>query len=135
MKNRHKKLTIYVWILTAYYRARMLLIPSKYQEKTWGIKNEESADEVPNEYFWTIRCISQVVNRVADKTPWESKCMVRAFAAQHLLTRKGISSTLYLGVGKDDQGEMIAHAWIRSGKIYVTGGDGHTFAVVAKYRK
>ena len=29
---------------------------------------------------------------------------------------------------------MIAHAWLRCGQIYVTGGDGQGYAVVAKFK-
>ena len=47
--------------------------------------------------------------------------------------RGGIHSTLYLGVGKDE-GKMIAHAWLRCGQMYVTGGNGSSYAMVAKFR-
>ena len=50
-----------------------------------------------------------------------------------LLKEAGIHSTLYLGVGKDE-GKMIAHAWLRCGQMYVTGGNGSSYAMVAKFR-
>ena len=64
---------------------------------------------------------------------WESKCLVRAMTARKLLKEAGIHSTLYLGVGKDE-GKMIAHAWLRCGQMYVTGGNGSSYAMVAKFR-
>ncbi len=45
---------------------------------------------------------------------------------------KGIQSTLYLGCGYDE-GKMVAHAWLRVGKMYVTGGDGTGYSVVDKF--
>ena len=73
------------------------------------------------------------VNRITEHTLWESKCLVRAMTARKLLKEAGIHSTLYLGVGKDE-GKMIAHAWLRCGQMYVTGGNGSSYAMVAKFR-
>lgn len=129
------KMKILIVWLCAFYRARMLLIPSKYLEKHWGEKGQESPREESENNYWTCVYVGNAVTRIAEKTPWESKCMVQALTAQYLLHRKGISTTLYLGVGKDDEGNMIAHAWIRSGRCYVTGGDGKGMAVVGKFRK
>jgi hypothetical protein len=36
---------------------------------------------------------------------------------------------------KRDNGKMVAHAWIRTGEFYLTGGDGTDYAMVAKFRK
>lgn len=133
--NRKKKLTLAIWFLTAFYRALILLVPPKKLQPYWGIQGEESAqtDTVAN-YRQAVRIAKEVV-RIADKTPWESKCLVRALTTQRLVHRKGIETTLYLGVGKDDNGKMIAHAWIRCGEIYLTGGDGSQYSTVARFRK
>ena len=77
---------------------------------------------------------AQIVGKVCDKTPWESKCLVRALAAQRLLCRRGLSSTLYLGCGMEE-GKMVAHAWLRFGEMYVTGGDGGGYTTVARFCK
>ena len=133
--NHKKKLTLAIWVLTAYYRALILLVPPKKLQPYWGIQGEESAqtDTVAN-YRQAVRIAKEVV-RIADKTPWESKCLVRALTTQRLVHRKGIETTLYLGVGKDENGKMIAHAWIRCGEIYLTGGDGSQYSTVAMFRK
>lgn len=133
--NRKKKLTLAIWGLTAYYRALILLVPPKKLQPYWGTQGEESAktDTVEN-YRQAVRIAREVV-RIADKTPWESKCLVRALTTQRLVHRKGIETTLYLGVGKDENGKMIAHAWIRCGEIYLTGGDGSQYSTVAVFRK
>ena len=39
-----------------------------------------------------------------------------------------------LGVKKDNNNQMLAHAWIRCGDYFVTGGGNrHGYAVVAKF--
>ena len=49
------------------------------------------------------------------------KCLVQATVAQYLLKKRGIATTLYLGVCKGEDGEMKAHAWLRYGQWLVTG--------------
>lgn len=84
------------------------------------------------DYKYVLK-VAYAVNRVCNRTRWESKCLVRALTAQRLLRKKKIPSTLYLGCGLDDEGNMIAHAWLRCGRIYVTGGNGDGYAVVDKF--
>jgi hypothetical protein len=105
----------------------------RYLRKHFGTEGEESSYEAPIEQLRYAKMISGYVNRSADKTIWESKCLVRALTAQRLLKKKKIDTTLYLGVGKDKD-KMIAHAWLRCGRLYVTGGDGAGYAIVARYK-
>ena len=70
---------------------------------------------------------------MCSRTAWESKCLVRALTAQRLLKKKGIPSTMYLGC-KMEEGNMVAHAWLRVGKLYVTGGNGESYSKVDRFR-
>lgn len=72
-----------------------------------------------------MRKVSRAVHTMSRVTWWESQCLVKAYAAMKMLNRRGISSTLYLGSGRDEQGNMAAHAWLRSGSYLVTGKEGH----------
>lgn len=135
LHNHQKKRTAAVYGLTAFYRLQMLLIPSKILEKNWGEKGKESAEKETEEHYKLAYYISKEVNRVADRTPWQSLCLVRALTARHLMLRRGIPTTLYLGVGKDENQKMIAHAWLRCGEMYLTGGNGSEYATVAKFCK
>lgn len=131
-KNRNKKQTIYIYACTAYYRFMMLHLSSEKLEKRIGIRGEESADVESMEHMRLAYHLGKEVCRIADKTLWESKCLVKALTARRLLAKHGIESTLYLGVGKED-GKMVAHAWLRCGEMYVTGGNGEGYATVAKF--
>lgn len=131
--NHRKRLTLAIIVLTAWYRAQILLVPSAKLQKHWGASKEESSKELSSWEYRYAYTISRYVNHYADRTPWESLCLVRALTARKLLSRKQISTTLYLGVGKDENGKMIAHAWIRAGEMYVTGGNGEGYGMVAKF--
>jgi hypothetical protein len=81
-----------------------------------------------------LRDISQAVNIMSHYTFWESMCLVKAIAAMKMLERRHIDSTLYLGTAKDENGRLIAHAWLRSGPFYITGFEEmDKFTVVNKF--
>jgi hypothetical protein len=119
--------------LSGFYRMVLLFVPMKILMKYIGALNEESKPEETEEACRQTAVITDVVNRVCRRTPWESKCLVRALTIRYFLKKKKISSTLYLGVGKD-RDRMIAHAWLRSGSYYIAGGHGEGYAPVAKFR-
>lgn len=132
--NGEKWMTITVYFYTAFYRLCLLVLPMTYMEKMMGIRGEESAGEESEEHLKLARLVGFHVNRVTQHLPLMRKCWVRALTARKILIRHGINSTLYMGVAKDDEGKMIAHAWLRCGQMYVTGGSGAGYAVVARFR-
>jgi hypothetical protein len=84
----------------------------------------------------TLRSISLAIHIMSKYTMWESKCLVKAIAGMRMLERRQVDSTLYLGTSRDEDGQMIAHAWLRSGSIYISGSEGmEKFTVVGKFAK
>lgn len=124
---------IQTFIYTGMYRAFILFVPFNKLRKRMGKHKEESAEKVDIEIYRKAKHISWVVTLIASKTPWESKCLVQALTAQKMLKKVDIATTLYLGVRKDGN-EIKAHAWLRCGEYYVTGGAiRDQYAVVAKF--
>ncbi len=79
--------------------------------------------------------IHDAIQTISQYTPWESKCLVCAIAALKMLEKRKIESTLYLGTTKEE-GQLIAHAWLRSGPYVITGEEGmERFTVVGKFAK
>lgn len=134
--NEHKEVTLKAWVLSAYYRYQMLYTDTRKLKNRWGIEGDESVAEASLEEYRYAKKVSYAVNQVCNKTKWESKCLVRALIAQKLLAEKKIDSTLYLGCKEDENKKMVAHAWIRCGRAYVTGGNGEKagYAIVDKFR-
>ena len=109
------------------------MLPKSWLEKMMGERGAESSLEESTDNMKIAKRIGIHVNRITEHTLWESKCLVRAMTARKLMKEKGIHSTLYLGVGKEEE-KMVAHAWIRCGRLYVTGGNGEGYAMVAKFK-
>ncbi len=135
LDNKFKKMTIMSYIYSAFYRFQIRFIKPKRLKKYWGSEGVESADDESREHYLFAAHVAQTVSRICDKTSWESKCLVRALTARKMLCRHGIPSTMYLGVREND-GKLQAHAWLRVGKMIVTGGDVYEgFTVVDKFVK
>jgi hypothetical protein len=80
--------------------------------------------------------IGWAVTALARYFPWDAKCLAQAVAGKWMLQRRGIRSTLYLGVERVHGGEkwMEAHAWLRCGTDIVTGEPQHErFKVLAAF--
>ncbi|WP_423409223.1 lasso peptide biosynthesis B2 protein [Heyndrickxia sp. MSNUG] len=104
--------------------ARFLkVMPFKRVKRTLGKHMCESSFQEDPSVSDTIKSISSAIHIMSRYTFWESQCLVKAIAGMKMLQRRGIESTLYLGTAKDENGKMIAHAWLRSGSYYVSGAE------------
>lgn len=135
LENREKVLIIKVFIIMGLSRFAMLWIPFKKLKRYMGEYNKESDWTIESSKYAKVKKIESAIRKVSMNTPWESKCLVQALTAQRLLSKENITSTLYLGVNKVGEEKLNAHAWIRCGGIYVTGGNGENFAKVARFTR
>ncbi|WP_411335088.1 lasso peptide biosynthesis B2 protein [Metabacillus indicus] len=101
-----------------------------------GNHMEETGYESIDSQQKTVKHISHAIYVMSNYTFWESQCLVKAIAAMKMLEKRGIDSTMYLGTGRDENGKLSAHAWLRSGSYIVTGAEGmEKFTVVAQFAK
>ena len=131
--NGEKWMTITVYFYVAYYRLCILFLPMTRIEKMMGIRGEESIAEEEMETIKLAKLVGFHVNRVTEHLPLKRKCFVRALTARRILMKRGINTTIYMGVALED-GKMIAHAWSRCGQLYVTGGNGNGYSTVARFK-
>jgi hypothetical protein len=130
-----------VWVPTAFVllglsRAALLTVPFKRIAPHLGT-DLRTAPAVPlvNERQ-TMRAlhIGRAVRTAARNTPWESKCLAQAMTARVLLGAVGIPYVLLLGVARDQDNAMEAHAWVLAGRASVTGSNGFgRYTVVAAF--
>ena len=130
---KEKLLFIKVFFITGIYSFIINKIKLNKYSKILGYENQESAYEICEEMKYYAQKIGSIIEIVSKYTPWRSECFVKAMTVQKMLKHKGIESTMYMGVKRDDE-KMIAHAWVRCGSIYVVGGNGENYAVVKKFK-
>lgn len=134
MVRRHSPLLFETFFWLGMARLVILILPFRWVEPYLGKRMAESTLDIPPDKPMQLRQVAWVVNKVSRYTPWQSKCLVQAIAAKRMLQSRKIVSTLYLGVTKNKSTALEAHAWLRSGTVYVTGGqDRQDFTVVAMF--
>jgi len=116
--------------------SRFIIISFSFERiaRYLGPSRVESPAEATETQLAEAHRVAWAIDSASRYTPWKSNCYPQAVAAKYLLHRRGIASTLYMGaafkVNKRD--EMEAHAWLRCGPYYVTGGKIRSrFGVVA----
>lgn len=132
IRIKDKLLFLEAFVLTGIIRFKILRKPFNKLKEEMGTYNKESKEDVELSEYKVCKKIRWIVTTISNHTPWESLCLVQALTVQNMLKRRNISTTIYLGVNKIDN-EMKAHAWIRCGKMYITGGNGSGYATVAKF--
>ncbi|MBT2642183.1 lasso peptide biosynthesis B2 protein [Bacillus sp. ISL-41] len=128
-----KLLLIEAFFLLAWARV-VKRVPFQKASQLLGKKMIESSRELDIENLQVAKKVAYAVKIISKYTFWESQCLVQAIAAMFMLRRRKIDSTLYLGTAKEKDGNLIAHAWLRSGSIYITGSEEmKNFVVVYKF--
>jgi hypothetical protein len=78
--------------------------------------------------------VGRAIRRIQPVTPWDSNCLAQAVTAQCMLRRRGIPATVYLGAVLSGTRKLQAHAWVRCGRSFLTGGGGaERYAVVTSF--
>jgi hypothetical protein len=117
-------------------RLLLLVMPFNRIAPIIGKTGRTSDDGVPSTQEASARRIGWAIGAVARRSPLPLVCLPQAMAAQWMLHRRSLSGTLYLGVAKNDQGALEAHAWTRCGRAVLTGAAGHErYTVVGTFAR
>lgn len=87
-------------------RARWDIAWTPFREIARGLGvRGEATDESPLDgRAELLRSVKMWLHVLARRLPWDCACLVRALAARRVLGRRGVPSTLYLGVARGGRG-------------------------------
>jgi hypothetical protein len=114
----------------------VVLLPFHFLKRRLGKHMAESPrdDDAANREL--LRRVRWSLGAVSRRAPWRCMCLERSIAGKMMLRSRRVPNTLYLGVARDPERRRAirAHAWLRSGAVSVTGGDGSAhFAIVSTF--
>lgn len=118
--NYQKKLLLFsTFILLILVRMGLLLLSFKrLQQLLSNISNPKPQRQ--DKYQISIDKIVWAVEVSSHYMPGGVKCLARALTCQVFMSRHGYTSNLCIGVAKDIQGELKAHAWLENqGKVVI----------------
>jgi hypothetical protein len=125
------------WLLLGIARASIFIISFKHLAPKLGIPMGVHAWVPLNSTSQQLRAvmIRRLIGLTARYTPWDSNCFPQAVVARFLLGFYNIPYALFFGLRRDEEsGELKAHAWVVTGRVFVTGGQSFSqFTVVGCY--
>jgi hypothetical protein len=141
MPRREKALFLEAYVTLGVIRLAVLATSLKYLVRflDHDLDKDETSSLNAGE-TQTVLSVKRIIRKAAGRTPWKSECLVQSLAAQRILHKRNIPGSIYLGVKKGTEGfeKMQAHAWTKSGDVFVTGGRGYeayTVVSVFSWRK
>ena len=133
MKNRaliDYLLFVEAWCLLHLAKLVIVFMPFKKIASWMGRLGVESLHYLHSSDFSTK--IEHAVRRSSRYTLYESKCYDQALTAKALLGQFSLPATIYFGLAKESDNQLMAHAWVRCGNSIITGRAGvERFTVVA----
>lgn len=110
-------------------RAQITFLPFRQYAGFLGIPHKESNIQPDPDQLTIVYKVFRAMRRSSVYLPFREKCLIDAIVMKKMLFRRNIESTLYLGVAKESEKQLIAHAWLRCGENIITGRKG-----MEKYR-
>jgi hypothetical protein len=103
--------------------AKLLIhgIPFRWLAPRLGKRMTQSPATVTPKEQAIGKRIGWAVEAVARHSPMKFVCFPQAVAAKWMLRRRGLTSTLYLGLKMESEDKLAAHAWVRLGDRILTG--------------
>jgi hypothetical protein len=105
-----RKLALAVEIVAAYARARWCLWRTDLPSAVATLRGD--ADGIPDQAAFRL---GRAVGRTLRFLPFDSRCLMRSLVLVVLLARRGIRSSLVIGVAPGPT--FDAHAWVESGGV------------------
>jgi len=126
-----------VWLLLGVSKAVIFLLTFRKIEKLMG-KAHGISPVIPlltASQRERVGQIGHVVRVTSRYTPWKSNCYPQAITAALLLRLYKLPYLLCFGLKRSEEsGRYLAHAWVASGPVKVTGGlSFNVYTVVACY--
>lgn len=131
---KDKSLLIEATVLLTIAKTAVTFLPFRWIAPHLGqsmaetpLSDHSGHNRIEDRISWAIQTMSRYL-------PWECKCLVQAVCGKLMLRRRRLISTLYLGVAKDENGSLSAHAWLRCGHRILTGDSGaEQFKIISSF--
>ena len=135
----------FFWLIYAFILVRF--IPLKWFSHLLGELNparlsadkadpegwKEVAVEINSKKKELIQVQKKNIRRWKRILPWQVKCFEEAITAKIRLEKYNIRSSLFLGVAKETDEKLKAHAWLKCGNVFISGEKGHKQYVITGF--
>jgi hypothetical protein len=123
---REKFLLMEAVLLVFAIRVGLTFLPFSTLEKLLAKGTRKDID-LKRKARFSIDQVAWSVSAASHRMP-KATCLVQALAIQFLLPREGYPANLRIGVKKDANGQLEAHAWVESeGRVIDNGSENRRY--------
>ena len=120
-RDRTLMLQALYWLLV--YTFLIYVMPFRWWQDRIGLKMQPWQEETLSpEQMRMIGLVRRSVFRAKKVLLGFPKCFALSLTLKKMLQKRGIDSTLYLGVKKNGDESLMAHAWLKCGDKIIYGG-------------
>jgi hypothetical protein len=102
--------------------ARLLLWLLPFKRLAWIFRLQPKRVSLSRESRGgLIADVRQAISSAARRLPGDSVCFPRAVAAQAMLRRRGLGTTLYYGAARSPERRLQSHVWLQDGEQGIVG--------------
>jgi hypothetical protein len=109
-----------LWVAAA--RLALAALPFRWLMRVLHLRQGEAPADHDASTLAQEHRVAWALERLRRRAPLSGGCLARALAGRQMLRRRGVACTLHLGVAKDGNTQLEAHAGLRSGDFVVAGG-------------
>jgi Transglutaminase-like superfamily len=130
-----KLLFLEAFVVSTIAKLMVIGLPFRIIQKVFGFKVYQaniSFSENSNTDH-SVKVVFQTIDSISRHVFWTNTCLVRSITVKYLLRRRKINALLYLGLAKDEKGQLKAHAWVKvpeTGLVYDDGSGEYTTVAV-----
>ena len=137
-KPRYGKLSKRIFVIEAFFyllMARLALKRNSFLSLTGLFSSPLRKPELSGRpRRWAREEVQTAIFYVWRRFPWKPNCFHRALAAQAMLRRRGVSTTLYYGAATLPERGLTGHVWVQDGPVGVVGHcPAQGFRVLARF--
>ena len=122
---RDKLMLVEAVAMTSIASSALLLLPFRWIAPWLGRHMEVSSESQTADDERTVQRVRTAIRISSRYIWWKPQCLAQAIAATTMLRLRNIEGTVYLGMAKDGDSVLAAHAWLRCGTTIVTGSQGY----------
>lgn len=134
-----KLLVLEAGFLCIVCKIMIVILPFRWTQQLLGLQsytpNSANTEGYQEEYAPISRTIFQTIDAISRHVFWTNTCLVRSLTLKLMLRRRRINALLYLGVAKENNGQLKAHAWVKVPPTNMVYDDGsQEFTTVAVFK-
>ena len=110
-----------ICLMGFFFSSLIYILPFRKLHNSLGKKGKLLTFDLTEHDISELKQVNLAFRRVKKYFPIPIKCLASALTAKKILKKKGYKSIIHIGLSRQTQKNIAAHAWLSCGDIIITG--------------